>query len=456
MMIRIKIRLLLSCVVLALGACAGSTPPTPPARSASVTPAPAPTETPVPPEPEILALSPTDVPNPTRPTASAFPGTATATAPVATVAVTPQGRIVSPTPAAPPKTTPLALATPLVRASTSPQPPAPPASTATNVAPPAPGLTAMAVIRIDGAFARTSPSLTAPHAFPVFEGNLLTAVGRTTDGQWVAVTSPEGATGWLLRIYADVGAGFVSLPVAQATGAGSVTPASFPAYLSLPASARQRYRAALAAGRDGRVFTVAGACNSEAYAYVRRVATALYDTSGLTALHGVVQRFAPSFSRVSMAARGGYTVASLFDPSWVEPGLCPLGEGPLACELRQTNASVIIIELGTGDQFGWKDFEKHYRAIVDYALAAGALPILVTKADDLDHQQGGAPAGYINAIVRRIAGEKQLPLIDFHTATRGLPNYGLLDEGNFDFHLSPAGSDLHLQATLQMLNALLQ
>ncbi|MEO6061040.1 MAG: GDSL-type esterase/lipase family protein [Thermoflexales bacterium] len=447
-MLRIWVGLFLVGMGLALGAC--GVPATAPSPTPVVATR-APTEAPVPLAPETG--TPTRMPPPTGQPPTELPPPPTAMAPLPTAALSLPVAPVSPTPIATPTTAP---ATQPTRASAAALPPALPTLTAVRVAALAPGATAQAAIRIDGAFARTSPGLTAPRAFPVFEGNLLSAVGRTTDGNWVAVASPDGTAGWLLLTYAAIEAGFAGLPVTQSPGAGLVTPASFPAYLSLPLSARQRYRAALGAGRDGRVFTVAGACNSEAYAYVRRVATALYDTSGLTALHGAVKRFAPSFSRVSMAARGGYTVSSLFDASWVEPGICPLGEGPLACELRQTNASIIIIELGTGDQFGWKDFEPHYRAIVDYALGVGALPILVTKADDLDHQQGGSPAGFINDVVRRIASEKQLPLIDFHAATRGLPNFGLLDEGNFDFHLSPAGSDLHLQATLQMLNALIQ
>ena len=449
-MIRMGAKLLLGCLALALGACAA------PATAARPTPGPATpvfTDTPLPPAPETA--TPTRPPEPTRQPATDLPPTPTPTVPLPNAVLATSTPAISPTPRA--TASPLPPAAPTtVRASATSLLPASPTPTAIRLAGLAPGPTAQAAIRIDGAFARSAPSLTAPRAFPVFEGNLLTAVGRSADGNWVAVASPEGATGWLLRTYAVIEAGFGGLPVTQTPAAGPITQASFPAYLSLPAAARQRYRAALGAGRDGRAFTVAGACNSEAYAYVRRVATALYDTSGLTALHGAVQRFAPSFSRVSMAARGGYTVSSLFDPSWVEPGICPLGEGPLACEMRQTNASVIFIELGTGDQFGWKDFEPHYRAIVDYALGVGALPILVTKADDLDHQQGGSPEGFINDVIRRLAAEKQLPLIDFHAATRGLPNFGLLDEGNFDFHLSPAGSDLHLQATLQMLNALIQ
>lgn len=311
-------------------------------------------------------------------------------------------------------------------------------------------------IRIDGAFARSAPMLTAPRRFPVFIDNKVSAVARSQDGAWLAVLGPDGQMGWLLREYVAVQGESTSLSVSPAPPGAGLSAAALPAYLSVPATARSRYQAAISAGRDGRVFTVAGACNSEAYAFVRRVATGLYDTSGLPGLYGAIQRFGPSFARVSMAARGGYTAASLFEPDWVEPGLCPLGEGPLACELRRTRASVIFIEIGTGDQFVWSEFEARFRAAVDYALGVGALPVLVTKADDLDHQQGGSPPGYINDAIRRVARERDLPLIDFHAATRTLPNFGLLDEGNFDFHLNPPGSDLHLLATLQMLNAILQ
>ena len=47
-----------------------------------------------------------------------------------------------------------------------------------------------------------------------------------------------------------------------------------------------------------------------------------------------------------------------------------------------------------------------------------------------------------------------MPLLDFYAATRDLPNFGLLDEGDKDFHLSYAGMDRRMLTTLQTLAAI--
>ena len=75
-------------------------------------------------------------------------------------------------------------------------------------------------------------------------------------------------------------------------------------------------------------------------------------------------------------------------------------------------------------------------------------------ADDLDSQQGGAASGFINAVVRRLGAEYSVPAIDFWAATRALPQYGMRNEGNENFHLSAAGSDVRLLLTLQLLDGL--
>jgi hypothetical protein len=143
----------------------------------------------------------------------------------------------------------------------------------------------------------------------------------------------------------------------------------------------------------------------------------------------------------------------MFDGAWADPGQCRPGEGPLACELRVSRAGVVFIALGTGDQFAWQDFEKNYRAVVDYTLKANVLPVLVTKADDLEtHSE--APSGYINDVIRWVGKEYGVPVLDFWQATRSLPGYGLRNEGNDNFHMTPAGSDTRLLATLQTLAAL--
>jgi hypothetical protein len=143
----------------------------------------------------------------------------------------------------------------------------------------------------------------------------------------------------------------------------------------------------------------------------------------------------------------------MFEPDWADPGQCAAGEGPLACELRVSKASVVFISLGTGDQFAWRDFEQNYRAVISYTLKAGVLPVLVTKADDLETHSGAA-SGYINGVIRRLGREYGVPVLDFWAATRGLPSYGLRNEGNDNFHMTPAGSDARILATLQTLYAL--
>ena len=218
--------------------------------------------------------------------------------------------------------------------------------------------------------------------------------------------------------------------------------------------ARLLYQQAVRAGKNPGMFTVAGDCNSESTAYLGRLAAGTFQLSrGQEALQATVARFASSFSRASLATHGSFGTAAMFDPTWADPGQCSAGEGPLACELRVSKASIVFIALGTGDQFTWSDFETNYRAIIDYALKTGVLPVLVTKADDLE-SQAGAASGAINAVIRRLGAEYNLPVLDFWAATRSLPNNGLVDEGNQDFHMTPAASDTRILATLQTLAAI--
>jgi len=133
----------------------------------------------------------------------------------------------------------------------------------------------------------------------------------------------------------------------------------------------------------------------------------------------------------------------------------PGSEGLLACELRVSHASIVFIALGTGDQFTWRDFEVHYRALIDYTLGRGVLPVLVTKADTLESLEGGAEPGYINSVIRRPGQEYGVPVLDFSLAVRDLPNGGLLPNGGHDFHLNAAGIGRHILATLQTLYVVL-
>ncbi len=307
-------------------------------------------------------------------------------------------------------------------------------------------------------YLRDQPSLLAPNTLPVYKGEFYLVVARTADSRWVelsAYTGDDSGT-WMLK---DLGA-IVSGPLASVPVITATLKTPYHRYVVYPKwipiitpHMKAIYRQSVKYGKDLGMFTVVGDCNALPPIYLQRIATGEFDLAKAPAMQPTVARFSNSFARVSQAVNGGFNAEAMMDPDWANHALCDKGVGPFACEIWVSRASVVFIEVGTGDQYTWKDFEQNYRPLIEYALSKGVLPVLVTKADDLE-ARSGAPSGYINSVIRRLAKEYDVPLLDFWLATRTLPNNGLIDEGGLNFHLSPAGRDLHLVATLQTLDAI--
>ncbi|HQZ99462.1 MAG TPA: SGNH/GDSL hydrolase family protein [Thermoflexales bacterium] len=227
---------------------------------------------------------------------------------------------------------------------------------------------------------------------------------------------------------------------------------------------RAMYARAAVKGRDPRMFTVAGDSNSEYWWMMHPIANGQFDFSQTPDLRAVAQRFAPSFNREDMAAKGGFRAAGMFLPELTDKKICGPKEGLYECELRVSKASVVFILVGTGDHFQWREYEGNLRRMVDTAIALGVVPVLSTKADDLEEWQGGAPHDYINSVIRRVAAAYGLPLIDLYAGTRGLPvvpnpelpnrpftKNGLLDEWGYYFHLSPQAKRLRTLSLLWVM-----
>ena len=327
-------------------------------------------------------------------------------------------------------------------------------------APVADGVTVL--VTVQGAMARRAASVVAAAAFPAAQGQTYAVVARTPDADWLKI-----GDGWLPALLGEVSGDVNSLPVIAAPAAPMSTGsrASLPRWIpAITPAMRQRYLSGIRAGRNPRVFTVAGDSNSQWGRYQGRVAAGEFE---LDAWRGVAARFDPSFTRLSLAVRGGTGAFEMFDPAKASSPVCHADEGMFPCELRVSNASVVFIQLGTGDRFAWREFEANYRRMIDDALAQSVLPVLVTKADDLESWQGGAPMGHMNDTIRRLAQEYGLPLLDFYAATRTLPTvpnpdlpdrpftqYGLHDEWGYYFHLTDDGYALRILTTLQTLDAI--
>ncbi|MCS7056073.1 MAG: SGNH/GDSL hydrolase family protein, partial [Thermoflexales bacterium] len=319
------------------------------------------------------------------------------------------------------------------------------------------------------AWLRTAPSVVAPRVAPVIQGATYAVVGRSEDGQWLALAGPDFRA-WLPAGFGEVMGSLSSVPVIRTKlppAPKNTNSASLPEWIVMTARGRQLYQRAVKAGRDPRMFTVAGDSNSAWQRTFGRIAAGIYDFGAHGHLRVVVSRFDPAFARVSLAVRGGAGAADMFDPAKVNAPDCRPEEGMFACELRLSRASIVFIQLGTGDKFAWREFEANLRRMIDYALVNNVLPVLMTKADDMESIQGGASFNYINDVIRKLAAEYQLPLADFYVATRSLPvvpnpelphrpftQNGLLDEWGYYFHLSEEGFALKVLANLMVLDAI--
>jgi LysM repeat protein len=190
---------------------------------------------------------------------------------------------------------------------------------------------------------------------------------------------------------------------------------------------REIYERGLALGNNPHAFSKIGDCNSELPFFLGRFDSGDYDLGPYQYLQPVIDYFAGSFGRQNVTVWTGNHAWSVLDPTFANPTLCLPGETPLACEFRLHRPSVVLIRLGTNEAYTPALFEQYLRAILDYSIERGVIPILGTKADQLE----GSDA--INDIVRRLAAEYQVPLWDFGRIASTLPGRGLRDDG---FHMT--------------------
>lgn len=149
-------------------------------------------------------------------------------------------------------------------------------------------------------------------------------------------------------------------------------------------------------------------------------------------LQDTIDQFSGSWSRESASVAGGMNVASVLSPFWADKAICESNESPLECELRLNQPSIVLISMeeSWGSNNKVENYEKYMRQIIEAVIDFGALPILATKADNIEGDYA------INAANARLAYDYDLPLWNFWRAVQPLPDHGL-DEGGFHLTLSP-------------------
>lgn len=145
-----------------------------------------------------------------------------------------------------------------------------------------------------------------------------------------------------------------------------------------------------------------------------------YNLGAYAGLQPVIDHYRGSFGRQGVAVQRGMHAWTLMDSIRAPAGTCFPNEGPVACEIRIANPSVMFIRVGTNDVGVPASFEAGLREAIETCIAQGVIPIIGTKADRRD-----GPDSPNNAIMRRLAVEYAVPLWDFDRVAATLPGRGL-------------------------------
>lgn len=178
-------------------------------------------------------------------------------------------------------------------------------------------------------------------------------------------------------------------------------------------------------GRDAHVVSIVGDCESSSDWFLKDFSKdeRFYDLGPYDSLQETIDYFNPSLGYQSYAALRGATAVTVLTPLWADGESCETNETPLACEYRVHNPAFAIIALGTNDVHKLDQFEPKMRTIIEYTLEQGVVPILVTKADNVEGDES------INKIIVQLSVEYDLPVWNFWAAVQSLPDHGLQDDG---------------------------
>jgi hypothetical protein len=213
----------------------------------------------------------------------------------------------------------------------------------------------------------------------------------------------------------------------------------------------QIYEQGLAMGNDPHAFSKVGDCQSIPEAFL-----GIYDKPGQFSLEQyeylqeTIDHFKGSFGRESQSVRGGFNAAAVLLPLWADPTACNSGETPLECEVRSHDPSIIIISLEVWYKGRTPEtYAAYLRQIIDYSISKGVLPVLATKADNVEGDNS------MNLTVAQLAYEYDIPMWNFWRAVQPLVDHGIDWARDAEgFHITVPAWNMRSFTALQVLDTI--
>jgi len=218
---------------------------------------------------------------------------------------------------------------------------------------------------------------------------------------------------------------------------------------TVSARAKEIYQQGLLMGNNSHAFSKIGDCQSVPASFM-----GIYERSGQysfssenVGLQETIDYYPGSFGREGEAVRGGFSAATVLSPMWANAEVCQPGETPVECENRVHNPSIAFISLEVWFAGRTPEvYENYLRRVIDYNIEQGVLPILATKADNVEGDYS------INYTIAKLAYEYDLPLWNFWRAVQPLPNHGLDPTDETGFHLNVDGWNMRSLSALEVLD----
>ena len=278
--------------------------------------------------------------------------------------------------------------------------------------------------------------------YKIFFLLILTLLTSCATGQETRLAVPPQATEEMSQDQPE------SVPVKQATDLPATStsipaptatkpPLEKDAWMNMPIvptgvseRASEIYQVGLELGNDPSRFSIIGDCQNVSSYFL-----SVFDHPGefnlgdeYAYLQPTIDYYQGSFSRKSLAVKGGFNAAAVISPLRADPKSCNKNESPLDCELRVWKPSVVIVSMETWwSEKPAEEYDKYMRRVIDRIIETGALPIIATKGDNLEGDHS------INATIAQIAYEYDIPLWNFWAAVQPLSNHGLSPD---NFHLT--------------------
>ena len=200
----------------------------------------------------------------------------------------------------------------------------------------------------------------------------------------------------------------------------------------LTETARALYQKGMEMGNDPRAFSKVGDCQNLKTVFLWKFDHLdIYEFEwDISPYLDTIENFQGYFDRDGQSAQYGFTAASPLTQIQADPQVCQPDETPLECELRITKPSFVLISL----EFPFNGrtpglYEQYLRSIIEYVMQQGAVPILATKADNIEKDHS------INLTIASLAYEYDLPLWNWWAAAQTLADNGI-DPYRDGFHIS--------------------